>query len=291
MRTMLVAALVFAGGCNLSVPLEDFQAGAGGAGATSASNSVTVASSGGMQGMGGASGGALGNGGSVVASGGSGGYAAEVLADGPVLYWRLDETAGITAMDASGHNHHGTYNGTLQFGQPGAIVGDTDTAVSFEGGAIDAGGIFDFAGTEPYTLEAWIRPTTIDTVYRHVFNKDSTDGNGRQQYGMFVRSSSGLGFERFVDSTGFNIVTGSPPLNVYTHVVGTYDGTKLQLFVNALSVGTVNDSRSAASKDAPFFVGTKYIDVGAFVGDIDEVAVYDKALSAERVQAHYDAAK
>jgi hypothetical protein len=289
MRLMLVAALVFAGGCNLSVPLEGLQAGGAG-GAPSASSSVTVASSGGAPGIGG--GGTAGDGGSVVAAGGSlGTYTAEVLADNPVLYWRLNETAGITAVDASGNNHHGTYKGTLQIGQPGAIAGDTDTAVGFNGGSVDAGGILDFAGDEPYTLEAWIRPTIIDGDYRHVFNKDAIDTDGRQQYGMFVRSSSGLCIERFVDSGAIQAITGAPPLDVYTHVVGTYDGTMMQLFVNAVLVDSATDARLAKQKDAPFLVGTKYIDTGPFIGDLDEVAVYDKALTQERVQAHYDAAR
>src|SRR5262245_36913274 len=259
MRTV-VATLVFAIGCNLSVPLEGLQAGGAG-GAPSASN-ATVASSGGAPSSGGSSASAIGGSGGIGGTAGSpGAYVAEVLADSPVLYWRLNETGGITAMDASGKDHHGTFTGLVQFAQPGAIAGDTDTAVGFSGAGVDAGEIFDFAGNESYTLEAWIRPTTIDSVYRHVFNKDVVDGNGRQQYGMFVRSSSGLGFERFVNSTSVQVATGAPPLNVYTHVVGTYNGTTLELFVNAVSVGSATDVRAAASKDAPFLVGTKALNV------------------------------
>ncbi|HZO16152.1 MAG TPA: LamG domain-containing protein, partial [Polyangiaceae bacterium] len=86
------------------------------------------------------------------------------------------------------------------------------------------------------------------------------------------------------------ITASAPPLGAYTHVVGTYDGTVMRLFVNAASAGTLTDPRAAAPKDVPFFVGIRSLYAGGFKGDIDEVAVYDKALSPQRVQAHYDAA-
>src|SRR5438128_8433098 len=54
-------------------------------------------------------------------------YATAVLADAPIAYWRLDEAAGNTMSDASGHNHAGTYTGAVAHSQTGALIGDTDT--------------------------------------------------------------------------------------------------------------------------------------------------------------------
>src|SRR5262249_9939864 len=61
------------------------------------------------------------------------GYSAAVLADSPSGYWRLGETSGTTASDASGQNHPGSYLNTPTLGQPGALTGDTDTSVAFNG--------------------------------------------------------------------------------------------------------------------------------------------------------------
>ena len=57
-------------------------------------------------------------------------YRDTVLADHPISYWRLDETSGTTATDVQLANT-GAYVGSPTLGQPGAIVGDPDTAVSF----------------------------------------------------------------------------------------------------------------------------------------------------------------
>jgi hypothetical protein len=60
-------------------------------------------------------------------------YSSTVIADGPVVYYRLGDASGATtAVDSSGNNRNGTYTlGQLVQGVSGAIVGDTDTAVTF----------------------------------------------------------------------------------------------------------------------------------------------------------------
>src|SRR5206468_1538463 len=72
-------------------------------------------------------------------------YAPAVLADRPAVYYRLGDAAGgTTAADASGNGHPGTYaaagGGGYAPGQPGAVVGDGDTAVAFSSPAPGAGG-------------------------------------------------------------------------------------------------------------------------------------------------------
>ena len=59
-------------------------------------------------------------------------WASAVLADNPVSYWRLDESSGTNAADSKGSNT-GTYTNGPTLNQPGALAGDADTAVSFDG--------------------------------------------------------------------------------------------------------------------------------------------------------------
>ena len=60
-------------------------------------------------------------------------YRDSVLADSPAAYWRLGEPSGTTAADASGNNRTGSYVGSPTLGVGGALVGDSNTAVSFNG--------------------------------------------------------------------------------------------------------------------------------------------------------------
>jgi hypothetical protein len=92
-------------------------------------------------------------------------YRAAVLAKNPVAYWRLGEAAGPTAVDETGNGHDGTYFGNPTLGQPGAIHGDSNTAVQFNGtNYVEIPDSADFSqptSTNGLTVEAWMRPDTL----------------------------------------------------------------------------------------------------------------------------------
>jgi hypothetical protein len=92
-------------------------------------------------------------------------YRAAVLAKNPVGYWRLGETAGTTAVDETGNGHNGTYIKSPTLGQPGAINGDPNTAVQFNGtNYVEIPDSADFSqptSTKGLTVEAWIRPDEL----------------------------------------------------------------------------------------------------------------------------------
>src|SRR5579883_3400718 len=83
------------------------------------------------------------------------------MMDSPSAYWRMGESAGATVVDASGNGVNGTYVGGVTHGVPGAIVGDSDTATTFDGQAgtaADMGDVFQFPGTQALSLECWVKP-------------------------------------------------------------------------------------------------------------------------------------
>jgi hypothetical protein len=87
-------------------------------------------------------------------------YVSNILADGPLSYFRLDETNGTVAYDYAGGNN-GTYYGDVTLGVPGYSLIDTDTAAYFPGVAESyVGGIgptaINFNGTAAeFSIEAW----------------------------------------------------------------------------------------------------------------------------------------
>src|SRR5215472_2077563 len=111
-------------------------------------------------------------------------YSQVILAKGPVGYWRLGEAGSPSAFDSSGSGSDGTYNGSPSFGIPGAIAGDPDTAVGFNGP--DSGDYVEVpdpasqAFSQPasgagLTVEVWMRPDALvfagetDSPYVHWF--------------------------------------------------------------------------------------------------------------------------
>lgn len=217
------------------------------------------------------------------------GYASVVLADEPLAYWRLGEKAGsFVARDETG-KHDAQYDGCT-LGVPGAIEGDT--AVSF---AADASSIvlpvgFDFAGVAPFSIEAWIDPATSSAVFRHAFTQEWNDGKGRQGFALLIDYGA-FAFERFVD--GANEAKIVAPVGVrtgtFSHVVATYDGTTMRLYVDGSTMGTKPEARALPSTDAALFLGASGKHQQVVEGVMDEVAVYDKALPEARIRAHYAA--
>ncbi len=219
-------------------------------------------------------------------------YAQVVLADSPVAYWRLDETTGVTARDFSGHGNDATYIGGVHAGSPGAIANDPDTGATFDGatGYLDAGNVFAFAGSEPFSVEAWVRGASMQS-YGGVFSREDTAGGPPSEgYLAFVSPGDGVyGFQR-LDGNSLTSITSMSNANAshYDHVVATYDGNVMTLYVNGVAQATETASFPIAGATHDFVVGAE---VGGaedfFEGQLDEVAVYEHVLAANRVSAHY----
>lgn len=237
-------------------------------------------------------------------------YEAAVLADGPLVLLPFDETSGGVAADRSGNGHDGTYAGSVKLGAPGAF--DGSTAARFDA-ALEyvpiADAPFDFTGNAAFTLEAWVRPDSGDAQYRRVLSKDDPDfAGGRVGYSISVvdtstslpAGSAGLHVERFVQSAGSSCSADTTVrLGAFNYVVVAYDGATLKLYVDGHQAGTSGTGCPGVvlpDTTVPLVVGAQGAAVrgnsyGQFLGVIDEVAVYDKALTVAQVSAHWSAAQ
>lgn len=82
------------------------------------------------------------------------------------------------------------------------------------------------------------------------------------------------------------IVVGTRlPTNRFTHVVATCDGSNLRVYLDGDLAATGNIYADIADNGAPAIWGS------GWRGDLDELAVYDRALTLERVRAHWEAAR
>jgi Heparinase II/III-like protein/Concanavalin A-like lectin/glucanases superfamily/Heparinase II/III N-terminus/Bacterial Ig domain len=218
-------------------------------------------------------------------------YTSLVRADGATDLWSMDDGTS-TAVDALG-SAAGKYVGAHSTVADGALVGEDDPAAAFDGktSALAVSGAPDYAGTQPYTLELWVRPSTIDGTYRFLVAREETTTAGRQGTGIWL-SSGGLGFERWTNGVSATVhYTAGLPVGVWSYVTATYDGTTMRLYVNGSQVGSRESSAPLLAQDGPTEIGA-----GAgghadfFSGDIGEVALYSRAIIRSHVSAHHAAA-
>lgn len=223
-------------------------------------------------------------------------YPAAVLADSPVAYFRLGESAGAAVKDETGH-YAATYLAGTTFAVSGALAGDPNTAIRMGligGGVLITGSAFDFAGATPFSLEAWVKPAVVDANYRFVFHHGGIVAGVRQDYGVNIQNMQGLTFERFVDGTNQPAVLATPPtVGAWHHIVAVYDAMTLVLYLDGVNVAQAADARGLVAAPGAFYIGAVAVPTiqRGIAGDLDEVAVYDKALSSARVQVHYAAAR
>jgi hypothetical protein len=217
-------------------------------------------------------------------------YVQAVLADHPLAYYRLDEATGVVAASAIVGAPQGTYTGKVQLGVAGALGGDADTALAVDyanPGAVDLGDVFDFAGSAPFSIEAWVKPAAFDANYHMIASKWQQPPN-RKGIELFHLDDE-IRFTRELDDSTIDVANAHGlSATAWTHVVGTYDGAMLRLYFNGMQVDASASSLSLPDISESFEIG---VGGNAFYGGaIDEVAIYGTALAPERVFAHHAAA-
>ena len=161
---------------------------------------------------------------------------------------------------------------------------ETDTAVMINSNGYVK--VPDAADLRPsqLTLEAWINPDAKPSTYNTVINK-SSDGSWSDGYGLYWNGTSNLRF--FVNSyTGAGAIETPVTKGSWSHVVATYDGSTLNLYVNGVLATSKSYSTPITNSLQELSVGEG---AGGYYwrGGLDEVAVYGTALTAAQVAQHY----
>jgi len=223
------------------------------------------------------------------------GYAAEVLADAPRLYWRFDTTSG-TVPDASGNGFAGTAGGltTANRSAAGPLSGQPTASTAFEfigdGDYVSAptatATALNIDGTKPKTVECWVRADGLGITYVGAWEIGTRSGG---QYMALCHTDSETAYS--VNTYGPNATWTGPGHGVWQLVHVTYDptdaATPLKAYVNATRVLASATTVNLGSA-VPLLAG--YLDGRPWVGLVAELAVYDKALPTDRMAAHLAAA-
>jgi glucose/arabinose dehydrogenase len=227
-------------------------------------------------------GGALGH--TIIAPAVSATYTAQFNAvttqTGLVAAYAFNEGAGTSVTDFSGSGNVGTTSNTTW-----STSGRYGGALSFNGTSSRVN-IADSASldlTTGMTLEAWVRPTTT-TNWRNVILKERTGG---MTYGLY--SSNGPNPGVFISTSGgsdLGPIAGSVlAANTWSHIAGTYDGAQVKLYVNGVLAGSQAVTGNILTSTGAVRIGGNAVWGEYFAGLIDEVRIYNNALTQAQIQA------
>jgi hypothetical protein len=207
---------------------------------------------------------------------------------GLVAAYGFNEGTGTTLLDQTGTGHAGAVAGAAWTTQ-----GKFGSALTFDGvnDWVTVNDANDLDFTTGMTLESWVFPTTSGSAsWRNVVIKERAGGEAYNLYANSDTNAPAMYVVRAADpGSPLDARGGTVPLNTWTHLAATYDGTTLRLYVNGSLVG----SRAVAN---PLLTSTGVLRFGGnsvwgefFAGRIDEVRLYNRALAVAEIQADMNA--
>jgi hypothetical protein len=200
---------------------------------------------------------------------------------GLVGAWGFNEASGTTVADASGNGNTGTISGATRttggkFGGALSFNGTSDWVTVPDSASLDV--------TTGVTMEAWVRPTAVGSLWRCVLLKEQPSS---LIYALYAGDSTGKAATDVFTTADKGLSGGTAtPLNAWTHLAATYDGATQRLYVNGVQVASKAVTGAIkVSSGALRIGGDASWNNEWFAGLIDEVRVYNRALSATEIQA------
>jgi len=210
--------------------------------------------------------------------------------DGLVASWHFDEGSGTTAYDSSGNNYDGTVSGAIWDN------GKFNKALNFDGtdDRVDCGDIDALDSVTAISITAW--------VYRHgngvgdwngIVNKRYSSGSPYNVWSLDFYSNTHQPEMCISSSAGQDCATSPEniPLNEWVFIVGTFDNSEIKLYVDGIEKASLSKTGPSLSSEHPVTIGAIWTTTEwyhFFDGLIDEVNIFNKALTTEEISDLYN---
>jgi hypothetical protein len=196
---------------------------------------------------------------------------------GLVAAYGFEEGSGTTTADKSGAGNTGSLSGASwspsgRFGKALSFNGTGAAVIVSDAASLDL--------TAGMTLEAWVKPSDVSNWHEVVYKGD-------ELYYLEASTSITAGAAVGLGSSGSSPMLAAPnplPLNTWSHLAATYDGSTLRLFVNSVQIASRAQTGPISTSSLPLTIGADTIHGSYFAGLIDEVRVYNRALTTSELQ-------
>jgi Concanavalin A-like lectin/glucanases superfamily len=215
---------------------------------------------------------------------------------GPLAgWWPMNEGSGQKVHDWSGNHNHGTLGSTAgaDDNDPiwiAGVSGGAGRALAFDGN--DSITVPRSTSLEPkrLTVSTWVRGGVTPGPYRHLVAKGGNACDAAS-YGLYTGSGGGLAFYIY-DGASFYVspqtTTASAWNGAWHNAAGTFDGSKVRLYVDGRQVGSGTPVPAGTKISYPLANGGAGIgdytnaECGlAFTGDVDTVRIWNSALPVD----------
>jgi len=230
--------------------------------------------------------------------GGEGTVPEDTFTRGLVGYWSFDEGIGQTAYDASNYSNDGTLGSTSgvdtndpkwtsNFESQTSNSGPSGTALDFDGtdDYVDCGNDVSLNITDAITIAAWIKPATTSGVHFIMSKRNAWNINNIELY----ENGDGVIFIIHDGSNNDDIAVASVlTADTWSHIVATFDRSYMRIYVDGVEEGTPEARPEAILTNADSLIIGAHKTGQRFNGAIDEVRIYNRALSADEIRYHYN---
>ncbi len=219
---------------------------------------------------------------------------------GLVGYWRLNEPSGTNANDESATNNDGTYTNTPTLSATGGLASDSDTATSFNASqseyvTIPDNDAYSVTTTGELTVEAWALGTSLEGGV--IVSKGASSNYEWQitQYQWLGGGGNGIYYQGNHNTSGGSGVADAgnetPAEETWHHVVMTLNDNTDTMIVYIDGVEAGRDTTWVANPSngtAALNIGRRADNCCYFNSTIDEVAIYNRALTDDEIESHWD---
>jgi len=219
------------------------------------------------------------------------GVVAPDITTGLIIRYALDDNAGNTSVaDSSGNGHTGTATTNTSTLHVAGQVGSGAFLFNGTNQSIDSGYIWS-ASDHNGTLSCWFKTTASGNNFSIL-----SSYNGQPGIVGLAANVNGKVNAGFYDTSGNSVVAqadsvGAVNDGIWHHIVAVLNGTTLQLYIDGIARDNATNSSLtgvfSSGASASFIVASSHSAGGEFPGSLDEMRIYNRALSAADAAALY----